>query len=63
MVSHIRRLWEDESGAVRMDWIILFGLFAVAGLLWYAQLGGGEGLSDALASAEHRGRQLSHILP
>lgn len=54
----LSRSWSATGGSATTDLIIVIGLFGVAVAIWFLQIGGDEGLSDALL---YLGRRLRYI--
>lgn len=57
------RSWAATGGSATTDFIIVIGLFAVAAAIWFIQIGGDEGFSDALMYVGRRVRALSQMGP
>lgn len=55
--------WKDENGSSEGELAIVIGLIALAGTIWFIQLGGEEGLAEAMSSLGRTTRTVRHILP
>lgn len=63
MATWIRTLWTDESGAGVLDYGVVVIVLLAAALVWFIEMGGGEGLASSLVYIGRRARQFVGLLP
>ena len=57
----IARHYAGRTGSGNVDFLVVLGLFGLAAAIWYVQVGGGDGITDATSYLTARLRALSQI--
>ncbi len=63
MIGRMFRTMGEEDGGTATDYAVVLALVAVAGIIWFIQLGGEDGLAEVMVNLSWATRRFLGIVP